>query len=156
MLVLYFKKGETFATGAMQYKYEPVTPNGTDFRVHLRVEVDEVPTPAFVDTGGMYLLCPPGLARQLDLNPEDGWQVEHAILFRGSRLQGTGHRVSLTLIADEGEDVKVEVTAFVPDTSPEQEWESEFPCILGLYLCLDLLRFAIDPAAEKFYFGFLA
>jgi len=154
--MLYFKEGETFAVGAVHYLYEPVTKNGIDFRISFNLRVEGVSTPAFVDTGGMYLLCPPALARQLALNSEDGLQVEHTILFRGFRLNGTVHRVSLTFIANEGENLTVEVMAFVPDTSPEQEWETEFPCILGLYLCLDLLRFAIDPAAEKFYFGFLA
>lgn len=34
--------------------------------------------------------------------------------------------------------------------------QSSFPCIPGMYLCLERLRFAVDPLNEIFYFGEVA
>lgn len=44
-----------------------------------------------------------------------------------------------------------DVTAFVPHLTPGENWP--FPTFLGWHCCLERIRFAIDPAEEKFYFG---
>jgi hypothetical protein len=59
------------------------------------------------------------------------------------------YRAAVLLIATQGESAELEVTAFVPD---DETWNDE-PLFLGFFNCLDRVRFAIDPVAERFYFG---
>jgi hypothetical protein len=66
-------------------------------------------------------------------------------------VRGTLHRLTLTLLAEEGEDVQIDTTAFVPDTS--YEGVPALPSILGLHGCLERVRFACDPHTDTFYFG---
>ncbi|MEZ4714401.1 MAG: hypothetical protein R3A44_44885 [Caldilineaceae bacterium] len=49
--------------------------------------------------------------------------------------------------------MEVEVTAFIPQLRPEDEWPIEFPCIAGMSGCFERLRFAVDPLDERIYFG---
>lgn len=65
-------------------------------------------------------------------------------------MRGALHRVPLTILASQGNTITIEATAFVPERAAEG---SNFPCVLGIYLCLDRLRFAVDPLHEVFYFG---
>ena len=103
-----------------------------------------------VDTGGLYLFCMPSVERALHL---DATQVlgTQTILFRDERVRGTLHRLTRTLLAEDGEDMQFDVTAFVPDASYESG--PELPSILGLHGCLERVRFACDPATDTFYFG---
>jgi hypothetical protein len=56
------------------------------------------------------------------------------------------------LLAEEGENLAFEATAFVPEQHEEEGW-SDMPSILGFYGCLERIRMAIDPVTETFYFG---
>jgi hypothetical protein len=67
-------------------------------------------------------------------------------------VHGRLYRLNLTLLADEGEDLTIQTTAFVPEPDEAEGW-GDMPCILGLYGCLERLRFAVDPHTEPFYFG---
>jgi hypothetical protein len=66
--------------------------------------------------------------------------------------RGRLYRLTLTLLADQGEDVMIQTTAFVPEPEEAEHW-GDLPCLLGLYGCLERVRFAVDPRAELFYFG---
>ena len=68
---------------------------------------------------------------------------------RKGRTRGTLYRTVIVLVAAEGESVEIEVTTFVPD---DETWNDE-PLFLRLFNCLDRVRFAVDPAADTFYFG---
>jgi hypothetical protein len=103
-----------------------------------------------VDTGGLYFFCMPSIARALHLDAGQALGAQ-TILFRDERVRGTLHRLTLTLLAEEGEDMQLDVTAFVPDAS--YEGVPELPSILGLHGCLERVRFAFDPATDTFYFG---
>ena len=70
-------------------------------------------------------------------------------------VYGRLYRLTLTLLADEGEDVTIQTTAFVPEPEEAEHW-GDLPCILGLYGCLERARFAVDPRTEQFYFGLAA
>jgi len=107
---------------------------------------------AVVDTGGVYLFCNPEIARRLALTPTEALSGVQTILFRGALVHGRLYRLSLTLLADEGEDVTIQTTAFVPEPEEAEHW-GDMPCLLGLYGCLERLRFAVDPRTEHFYFG---
>ena len=54
-------------------------------------------------------------------------------------------------MADEGSDLEIETTAFVPVLDESEIWE--LPMFLGMQGCLERVRFAIDPTKERFYFG---
>ena len=90
------------------------------------------------------------MARQLALEPAEGLETQ-TVIFREIRVRGTLHRVPLTFVAEEGDDFTLDVTAFVPDESYEAV--PELPSVLGLYGCMDRLRFAVNPGSDTFYFG---
>lgn len=151
-MLLRFTDRTPFAIGAAPYAYRPVTASESAPRVVLNVRIGEIETAAFLDTGGVYLLCAPELALRLDLDPQDGIPTPPLQLGRG-RFDGALHRVRLTFIATDGEDLCIESTVFVPHLKSEQAWSENFPCILGMQGCLERLRFAVDPSDDTFYFG---
>ena len=150
--MLFFRNGEPFAVGATLYAYRPVTEQETSPRIILRLLLEDFETTGFVDTGGVYLLLSPEVADNLRLQSDDGIPTV-PLMFRGDRVSGALHRVSLTLPADQGDDLTVEATVFVPRLTPFQEWPNDFPCVLGMLGCLEHLRFAVDPTNSTFYFG---
>jgi hypothetical protein len=54
-------------------------------------------------------------------------------------------------MAEEDSSSMVEITALV--SAPTARRIGEFPVFLGMHGCMDLIRFAVDPEQEKFYFG---
>ena len=154
-MLLQFADGALFATGAAPYAYRPVTTGRAPHVWSLTVRLGEIETSAFLDTGGVYLPCSPELARRLGLDPPDGIPTPPVQSGRG-RFEGILHRVSLTFIAADGDDLVIEPTVFIPRLKPGEEWPEDFPCILGMQGCLERLRFAVDPNDDTFYFGELA
>lgn len=135
------------------YLYRPATERENSPRILLTVQIEGVQTTAFVDTGGVNLLCAPEIAARAGIDPTGGIPSE-PLLWRSHRVHGTLHRVALTLLAAEGESVNIEATAFIPQSN--DEWAESFPCILGMHGCLERLRFAVDPNNDTFYFGQLS
>lgn len=148
---LVFHDGQKFATGSVPYSYRPETEHQDIPKLFLQVQLEGQDIEALVDTGGQFFICPPDVAKLLKLHETDSSATE-ALRIRESRIEGTLHRVTLTLIAEEGESLSVEVTAFVPKASEEYKL-GPIPSFLGLFCCLERLRFAVDPATETFYFG---
>jgi hypothetical protein len=155
---LQFGNGEPFATGVTPYAYQPASEQETTPRIIISVNIQGIQTSAFVDTGGVYAIFSPEIAAQLHLDPNHGAQAD-PIRWRGGgeKLQGVLHRIPITLLAEEGTSLTIEATCFVPKLTHWQQWQPDFPCILGMYLCFDRLRFAVDPDPdnEMFYFGTL-
>lgn len=149
-MLLTFADGEPFAIGATHYVYRPATPHETTPRIMVEVEVGSLRFTAFVDTGGVYFLCDPAIARIMNLNSADGLGRE-SVSVRGRLITGVLHRLPVTMLAEEGEDVTIDATVLVPDDE-HLDWDN-FPCILGMQGCMERLRFAVEPAAETFYFG---
>ena len=147
--MLLFPSGEPFATGMAHYAYQPVNFREKANRIILNVYVESIQTQAYLDTGAVYLVCSPEVATVLHLYGEES----EKLFFRGRLYEGGLHRVSLTVPAEQGESATIDVTAFVPDIHPDEEWPLEFPCILGMAGCLERLRFAIDPFEDIIYFG---
>jgi predicted aspartyl protease len=148
---LVFQDGQKFATGSVPYSYRPETEHQNIPKLFLQVQIEGQDIEALVDTGAQFFICPPELAKLLNLRETDSAATE-TLGIRGARMEGTLHRVTLTLIAEEGESLSTEVTAFVPKASEEYKL-GPIPCFLGLFCCLERLRFAVDPATETFYFG---
>lgn len=147
--MLLHPNGETFATGVIRYSYRPVSANETTNRIILLVEIAGVLTGAVVDTGAPFVICAPRIALLA------GFDRAYALarmrrLIRGMQLEGSLTRLSIKLLAREGDDLTVDATVFVPDV--EEYWGS-FPSFIGLTGFLERLRFAVDPSTDTFYFG---
>ena len=149
---LTFPDGQRFATGATSYHYRPATAHETTPRIILHVEIEGILTEAMLDTGGVYLVCHPHLVTLMDLDAADATSGPQSLLFRGVVIHGRLHRLQLTILPDDGEPLDIQATAFVPEPGEEESW-GDVPSILGLYGCLERLRFAVDPTTEMFYFG---
>jgi hypothetical protein len=151
-MTLTLPDGQPFATGATAYHYRPATAQETTPRLVLEVAIDGIVTHAMVDTGGLYLVCYPGLAPELHLEPAEAISGPRTLLFRGVLVQGHLYRLTLALLAQAGDDLTVQATAFVPEPQEEESW-SDLSSILGFYGCLERVRFAVDLRTETFFFG---
>lgn len=151
-MLLRFTDGTPFAQGATPYAYRAATEAETSPRIIITVIIGEVQTSAFVDTGGVYLLCSPEIAARARLDPTMAIPTPTLKWGRGS-VRGMLQRAPITLLAAEGQSMTIEATAFVP--GPGYEWGEDLPCILGMQGCLENLRFAVDPNDDTFYFGAL-
>ena len=147
-MFLRFADGRPFATGVAGYNsnsgLEPAS------RIILQVEVAElgedegVTVTAIVDTGAPYMVCDTELAKQIGLQPDA--DDTDTIRIRGVLVDGGLHRVRLSFLADEGDDLTIEATVFVPQ-------RTEGPAFLGMTNCLESIHWAVDPFNESFYFG---
>ena len=61
---------------------------------------------------------------------------------------------TLALLAEEGSGLELEVTAFVPRHRVSLDQDQPL-AIMGLWRCLEKIRFAVDPSSDTFYFGTL-
>jgi hypothetical protein len=148
------QSGEEFTTGVCTFRFRPPGDADQTPRIMVPIRLEGVHTEAVLDTGGIFLICNFELAGQIGIEHRNslGSQV---LIIRGIAVKGTLHRMNFELIADEGDDCILEVTAFVPNGEYE-----EMPVFLGMQNCLEHLRFAIDPAINdedatlgKFHFG---
>ena len=148
---LQFGNGEPFANGATPFSFLPATGSDSSQRIFVPVQIETLPTMAFIDTGGVYVICSPEIGRELSLNPGNGISALSMKTGRGN-FQGELYRVQLTFLAEEnGANLSIEATAFVP--RPDQGWPNELQCILGFQGCLERIRCAVDPDTETFFFG---
>jgi len=147
---LFFADGSPFVTGFQSNVYYEPTAQERKARLILHVAIEGIMTQAMVDTGGLYLFCSLSVARLLALDEAEALGVQ-TIVFRAERVRGSLHRLTLTLLAEAGDDLRIDTTAFVP--AEDDEDIPEFPCILGLHGCLERVRFAFDPLTDTFYFG---
>jgi hypothetical protein len=111
-MTLTFPTGEPFARGVTGYDYRPATSHETTPRLVLEVAIEGILAEAVVDTGGVYLVCHPDIARRLSLTPAEALSGVQGILLRGTIVHGRLYRLTLTLLADQ-EDVMIQTTAFV-------------------------------------------
>jgi hypothetical protein len=149
-MVLQFADGRPFATGTCPYWDQPPSRHTATPRITIVVQIDGFQTQAVVDTGGVYLVCDPEIPDVLDLDSSAGLGVD-TLLISGYEYVGDLHRLIITLLAEKGESLELEVTAFIPRLDPREEWQK--PSFLGLQGCLEFLRFAVDPGTNAFYFG---
>lgn len=106
------------------------------------------PIMAVMDTCAPWCIFDPDLLSLLEIDEEDGYRPEKGLNIRGTIYYGALVRVPVTFLADEGIDISVEATVFIP----EREYDSP-RYFIGLDGCLSRIRFAIDPSENIFYFG---
>jgi hypothetical protein len=149
-MLLQYADGKPFAIGATPYQYRPASEREKTLRITIEIQIGNVQANAFVDTGGVYLICPAALVRPLGLHQEDALGHEQ-VLLRGITVTGALHRLDVTILAAYGEDLTFAATALVV-ADEHLDW-SGFPCILGMQGCMERLCFAVDPITETLYFG---
>ncbi len=131
-------------SGSTPYSYSG-EPAG---KLTLAVEIDGIRTTAVVDTGAPYMICEPEIAEQLNLGRDESLEDCKLRTHLGV-VDGCLCRKPLTLLAESGASATLQVTLFVP----RAELWKDLPSFLGFHGCLERIRFAIDPATERFYFG---
>jgi hypothetical protein len=100
---------------------------------------------AVVDTAAPWCIFKPDLARRL-MSTFEELTGNVALSTRLGVFRGGLFRGSITLPADEGQSLDVQVTAFLcPD------WPGEN--FIGYEGLLQRIRFAVDPGSNSFYFG---
>ncbi len=142
--------GDIFATGRAPYSYRPAIKDISN-RIILQVEIGGVLVEAIIDTGSPYVVCPPYFSEIIGL---DSASALESIPFkvRGIDMRGNLYRVNVLFPAEEGDDLNVDATVFVPDQEWREAW-GEQPAFIGLTGCLERMRFAVDPENDHFYFG---
>lgn len=151
MTPLRYADGTPFAVGSVACACRPVRESESLTRLFVEVSFPgDVDVEAVVDTGGPYLIVPPEVANRQGLVPS-GADLRAGIVVRGVSVRGHLHRLPLTFRADQGENVTINATAFVPELWGDEEWT--LPLYLGWQGCLERLRFGVDPFTERFYFG---
>lgn len=148
-MLLLFDNGEYFATGAIPFAYRPATESETTNRILIRVEIQGIPTIAVVDTGAPYVILAPKIAADAGVSPASALERK-TMLIRGMRLEGFVVRLNIRLKAENGRDLDVDSTVFVPEV---EEYWGDFSSFIGLTGFLERIRFAIDPSTDTFYFG---
>ncbi|HZF11389.1 MAG TPA: hypothetical protein VFE33_21575 [Thermoanaerobaculia bacterium] len=100
---------------------------------------------AQLDTGSAWSVLDPETAEAAGISAEDG--IAQVLLTRLGPIEGRLVKVPITLTADEGESLDLEGTFFIAPAWPPGK------SFLGYSGLLDSIRFALDPAANHFYFG---
>ncbi|MBO1351226.1 MAG: hypothetical protein EBE86_029435 [Hormoscilla sp. GUM202] len=117
-MVLFFKDGKAFATGAARYQYIPATEGESTNRIFLKVEIAGYPIEAIVDTGAPYVILAPGVARAIGFDPAYVLGRE-TMLIRGMRLDGSIIRFNMKLLADVGQHLELQGhTRATPEPHP--------------------------------------
>jgi hypothetical protein len=140
-----------FAAGSMNY-LDNYPGELQSAKIVVAVSIfDSAALSAIVDTGAPWCIFDPELIATLGIDGDDGYRPESALNIRGTRYEGVLVRAPLTLLADEGDDLTISATIFLPDWNEGDSWY--FPNFIGLDGCLNRIRFAVDPVESVFYFG---
>ncbi len=144
-MLLSFADGEPFATGAVGYSSHLGTGTWSRIIVEVRLEgVRTLETTAMLDTAAPYMICRRDLAEFLGLEYSREGDTDK-INIRGATVEGSLHRVPLSFLAEQGEDLTIEASVFVPRYV-------ELPhSFIGLTSCLESIYFAVDPLNEVFF-----
>jgi hypothetical protein len=140
--------GAPFSTGRADFVDEPLPAAGRSARVYVRVAVEglEEPVLALLDTGAEWPILAREIAEEIGLTDASGEQetLRHANGTSTGRLV----RTTMRLLADEGDDLAVETTVFVPD-----EIAAFRRNFIGYTTFLERIKLGLDPQQNHIYFG---
>ncbi len=140
-----------FASGVLTYTDHFGGDDARNTRIVVPVRFGRrIFTNAIVDTGALWCILNPEDAELIDSSQMESIQADRLVV-RGTRYVGTLFRMPITLYADEGDNLTIDSTVFVPLLSIGEKWLH--PNFLGLDGFLHRLRFAVDPQENAFYFG---
>lgn len=139
--------GEPFTTGCARFADEnPEAPEPTA-KIYVRVELQGLGASvlAQLDTGAAWSVLNSEIAEELQLLGGTGQPIE--LSTRRGPVHGHLETVTITIVADEdGHSLDVDATVLV---SPD--WPA--PTFLGYTGLLERIRLALDPQANRVYFG---
>lgn len=119
--------------------------------VPIRLENMRHPVLAVVDTGSPWCVLDPEIARQVGVSGQAEYISKEPIEIRGYKFQGKLVRMGISLEVEEGKNLEIDATVFVPTLLAGEQWRH--PNFIGLTGFLERIRFAIDPEENVFYFG---
>lgn len=144
-----------FATGVTYYRDDYPGEEGRSLIVLAVIVEKNLTIEAVVDTGAPWCVLDPQIAEQVGVSAETTYASSAdrvSIGIRGYTLYGALHRMRIGFYNEqEGNDLEVEATVFVPDLHAGAEWD--LPNFIGLNGFLERIRFAVDPAENAFYFA---
>jgi hypothetical protein len=111
--------------------------------VKFRPEGAKIPQVALLDTGAHYCILDRDLASVVGPHLTESLG-KFAVRTAYGLVQGDLYTHRITLLADIGESLDVEMTLFIPP-----DWPG--PNFLGYMGAMDRVRFAIDPQVSEFY-----
>lgn len=140
------RRGQPLTTGEARF-FDQIPgspePNAKVFvRFRLGEQVDEVT--GLLDTGATYSIFRSDLADYAGLPTESSGTA--TVSTRLGSFKGRLVRSAITLVADQGEELRTEATFLIVDDWPGGNF-------LGYTGFLERIRFALDPPANRFYFG---
>lgn len=142
---LLFPDGRPFAAGATKYFDTAPDSPAADPRIYIRIELFGYETLALVDTAAPWCIVERTLGEAIRPHLE-GLPGKRRLGTRLGTFTGQLFRGPVILVADQGEELEVDVTFFL---SPD--WPGgNFVGYLGF---LERLRFAVDGPDNVFYFG---
>lgn len=149
VVLLRLPNDEPFATGLADCQLGPANEHDHSTRILIAVRIGPVQTTAIVDTAAPYAICAPGIASLIP--PSTLERIEpFTMSTQFGDFKGALYRMPITFPATEGDDLEVDATVFVPNSSVG--WPDR-PSYIGLTGCLERMRFALDPMANLIYFG---
>lgn len=145
--MLFLTNGDEFAAGRADFlDHAPGVDEGTA-KVFVRIELTGLEAEVFaqLDTGAAWSVLSPDIADALGLLDGEGEPI--ALETKYGRMHGRLETATLTLLADEGDELDVEgAQMFVCRAWPSGSF-------LGYSGLLERVRFALDPQRNHFYFG---
>jgi hypothetical protein len=142
-----WQNGRKFTCGYATYRGQaPGAREPTD-KIFVPIEFQGIPDNgllAQVDTGAAYSMLDVGIAEALDVLNGDGELT--TISTRFGPITGRLERISVSLLAEEGESLDFEATFLV-----SRDWTVR--TFIGYTGFLDRIRIALDPLVNLFYFG---
>jgi len=138
--------GTIFAHSRTQYLDE--MGGRSENKIYVAVKFDTLPkTFAILDTGSPWCILSKEQVEALNRNYKNESLETKYLHIRGEKTKGVLIRLPITICAEEGNDITIEGTVFVPQD------EREIPTFIGLDGFLNRIKFAIDPQINYFYFG---
>ncbi len=117
-------------------------------RIYVSVQFDTLPkTFAVLDTGAPWCILSEEEAKELNPNYKNEAIETKCLNIRGEKTEGVLIRLPVTICAEQGVDIIIEGTVFVPQD------ERDLPNFIGLDGFLSRIKFAINPQSNIFYFG---
>ena len=142
--------GEPFCVGRATYRDTPPASPGASPRIYVKIELEgddgAVMPLALLDTGAEWSVVDREIAESVGLTGADGL----AITLRHKNGESSGRLVkaNVRLVADEGVDLVVEATVFIPDENNDVGGT-----FLGYTALLEQVKLGLDPQNNQIYFG---
>ena len=141
---------QNFSSGRAGFQDTSSPHSGRSARVLVKVAVEGMDEPflALLDTAAEYSVLDREIATEVGLASSEGDRI--TLSHRGGSTPGKLVRTTMRMLADEGEDLVVEATVFVPDHNWAPTGYRNFIGYIGF---LERVKLGLDPQENHVYFG---